>query len=42
MAMLGRHEGPVNRSAYCAIREQPTARVKKLIESYSKMEERIG
>jgi hypothetical protein len=42
MAMLGRHEGLGNRGAYGAIREQPTARVKKLIESYSKMEERIG
>ena len=42
MGMLGRHEGLGNRGAYRAIREQPTARVKKLIESYSKVEERIG
>lgn len=42
MGMLGRHEGPVNRGAYGAIRVQPTARVKKLIETTSKVEERIG
>ena len=42
MGMLGRHEGLEIRGAFGAIREQPTARVKKLIESYSKVEERIG
>lgn len=36
------HEGLGNRGAYGAIREQPAARVKKLIETYSKVEERIG
>ena len=29
MGMLGRHEGIGNRSAFGAIQEQPTARVKK-------------
>ena len=29
MGMLGRHEGPVNRGAYGAIREQAIARVKQ-------------